>query len=73
MIQEYYGAVVPSGNIYLLKSSGRVVELQKCAKVGGLESTPCVDGKEKVIGTAGHLATQDTVYFTGTDPGFQRR
>ena len=73
VIQVYYGATVPTGNIYMLKSSGRVVELQKCAKVGGLESTPCVDGKEKVIGTAGHLATQDTVYFTGTDPGFQRR
>jgi hypothetical protein len=73
VIQIYYGASVPAGNVYMLKSSGAVVELPACKKTSGDWNTPCVKGKQKTIGTAGSLSSQDTVYFTGNDPGFSRR
>jgi hypothetical protein len=57
----------------MLKSSGSVVELPACKKTSGDWNTPCVKGKQKTIGTPGSLSSQDTVYFTGNDPGFSRR
>jgi hypothetical protein len=57
----------------MLKSSGAVVELPACKKTSGDWNTPCVKGKQKTIGTPGSLSSQDTVYFTGNDPGFSRR
>ena len=73
VIQIYYGAVVPPGSIYMLKPSGAVVKLPTCVKAGSGYVTPCVKGKEKIVGGAGSLATQDTVYFTGNDPAMGRR
>jgi sugar lactone lactonase YvrE len=73
VIEIYYGGSVPTGSIYMLKPSGAVVKLATCVKVGGGYITPCVKGKEKVVGSAGSLATEDTVYFTGNDPAMGRR
>ena len=73
VIQIFYGASVPSGSLYMLKPSGSVVKLPACVKTSGDWNTPCVKGKEKTVGTAGNLGSQDTVYFTGNDPGVSRR
>ena len=73
VVEIYYGASVPPGSMYMLKPTGAVVKLPACAKVGGGYVTPCVKGKEKVVGAPGGLATQDTVYFTGGDPAMGRR
>ena len=73
VVEFYYGGHVPSGSIYMLKPTGAVVKLPTCVKVGSGYVTPCVKGKEKIIGSAGSLATEDTVYFTGNDPAMGRR
>ena len=70
VIQIYYGATIPSGTLYMLKPSGTVVAVPACQKVGGKYNTPCRNGSEKTIGAVGSRATQDTVYFVGTDPTF---
>ena len=76
VIKFFYGLKVPSGTLWMLKSNGKKpVELALCTRSTSGYSTPCVSGKEEIVGLASHdsLYAQDTVYFTGTDPAMGRR
>ena len=72
-VQIYYGASVPTGSVWMLKDNATVVQVPACVKGPGGYNTPCVLGKEKVLGTAGALYTQDVIQFVGGDPVFARR
>ena len=76
VIKFFYGLKVPTGTVYMLKPSGtKVVKLATCKTSSLGYNTPCVYGKEQILGTAAHdsLYAQDTVYFTGADPVMGRR
>ena len=76
VIKFFYGLRVPTGTVYMLKPNGKkVVKLAACKKGASGYNTPCVYGKEKILGSASHdsLYAQDTVYFTGVDPVMGRR
>jgi hypothetical protein len=74
VIEIYYGSSVPSGHMYFQSSAGVAPSLlPACVKTGGHYNTPCVDGPQQIIGTAGKKSTEDTVFFTGTDPLVGRR
>jgi hypothetical protein len=59
------------GSVYMLLTSNKVEKGPSCKKTPGSHNVPCVDGAEQDLGSAAHdsLYTQDTVYFTGRDPG----
>ena len=64
------------GSVYFLKPNGKTVDkLSTCKKTSTGFTTPCVFGKEQVLGSAAHdtVYAQDTVYFTGNDPAMGRR
>ena len=77
VLKFFYGLRVPTGTVYMLKPNGKTVDkLAACKKsASGSYNTPCVQGKEQILGSAAHdsLYAQDTVYFTGTDPAMGRR
>ncbi|MFZ0667991.1 MAG: IPT/TIG domain-containing protein [Acidimicrobiales bacterium] len=74
-LQFYFGSATPSGSVYMLESSGTVLELPACkqSKTTGDWNTPCVKGKVKTKGSGSNLSAKVTVYFTGNDPGFSLR
>jgi hypothetical protein len=60
--------------MYFQSSAGATPSLiPACVKTGGHYNTPCVDGPQQIIGTAGKKSTEDTIFFTGTDPLVGRR
>ena len=76
VVQFFYGPKVPAGSVYMLKPDGKtVVKLSACKKTATEYDTPCVFGKELTGGSKANdtLYAQDTVYFSGTDPGLARR
>ncbi len=76
VVQFFYGIHVPQGSVYFLKPNGKTVKkLSTCTKTSTGFTTPCVFGKEQVLGSAAHdtVYAQDTVYFTGNDPAMGRR
>ena len=76
VVQFFYGLHVPPGSVYFLKPNGKTVDkLSTCKKTSTGFTTPCVFGKEQVLGSAAHdtVYAQDTVYFTGNDPAMGRR
>ncbi len=77
VLKFFYGVKVPTGTVYMLKPNGKTVDkLAACKKsASGSYNTPCVFGKEQILGSAAHdtLYAQDTVYFSGTDPAMGRR
>ena len=76
VLKFFYGLKVPKGTVYMLKPNGKTVDkLAACKKGASGYNTPCVEGKEQILGSAAHdsLYAQDTVYFTGTDPAMGRR
>ena len=74
VVKIFYGSTVPSGMVYFQSSaSSTPVLLPACVKTGKKYNTPCVDGAERINGTAGSLSAADTVFFTGGDPLVGRR
>jgi fibronectin-binding autotransporter adhesin len=76
VIRFFYGKKVPAGKVYMLKSNGKkVVKLAACVKAVHGYNTPCIEGKERITGTAANdnLYAVDTVFFSGTDPAMGRR
>ena len=75
VLKFFYGAKVPAGSVYFLRSNGKTVDkLAVCTKTStDRYNTPCLAVPEKVLGTTGNKYAQDTVYFTGADPGMGRR
>jgi len=69
VVKIFYGVTVPAASMYFQDSpNDGPQELTACLKTAGQYNTPCVKGKEKIIGSRGNLSTQDTIYFTGGDP-----
>ena len=54
----------------LKPSSKKVVKPGTPIRTAGAYNTPCVFGKEIVVGTAAHDNAQATVYLTGADPAW---
>jgi hypothetical protein len=76
VVKFFYGLRVPVGSVYFLKPNGKTVKkLAACRKTSTGYVTPCVFGREQVLGSAAQdsLYVQDTVYFTGNDPAMGRR
>ncbi len=73
-VKIFYGASVPPGAVYFQDTASSTPELiPACVKTNGKYDTPCVDGRERTVGTAGSLSSEDTVFFTGDDPLVGRR